>query len=270
MIIMVLRCLKDKTMTKKIFDEKVKILQNVKVNQKYYKLAFASPLLAQKAVPGQFLQIKIGEGNDPYLRRPFSYYRTSGNKVEILYEILGRGTRMLSEKKAGETLKVMGPLGKGFTLTPKGKKRVLVAGGVGVPPLVFLAERHAAAYLLIGTKSKAEVMPKSELKNAKAKILYSTEDGSYGVKGRVTALLEKILKKEDPGKIFIQTCGPKKMMEAVIAIARKYGIDGEASWDENMACGVGACLGCMVETRSGRMRACADGPVFPFKELVIP
>jgi dihydroorotate dehydrogenase electron transfer subunit len=270
MIIMMSGRLKGKTMTKKIFDEKIRILRNEKINSKYYKLSFASSALSKTVLPGQFLQIKIEEGNDPYLRRPFSYYRASANKVEILYEVLGRGTRMLSWKKAGEALKVMGPLGKGFTATLAGKKRVLVAGGVGVPPLVFLAERHPAEYLLIGTKSKAEVMPKSELKNVKAKILYSTEDGSYGAKGRVTALLEKILKKEDPRKIFIQTCGPKKMMQAVTAIARKHGIEGEASWDESMACGVGACLGCMVETRSGRMRACADGPVFPFRELVIP
>ena len=110
-------------------------------------------------------------------------------------------------------------------------------------------------------------MPKSELKKVRAKLLCSTEDGSYGTEGRVTLLLEEVLRNQHPGEFFIQTCGPKKMMEAVIAIAAKYGVAGEASWDESMACGVGACLGCMVKTRSGLKRACTDGPVFPFKDL---
>jgi dihydroorotate dehydrogenase electron transfer subunit len=110
-------------------------------------------------------------------------------------------------------------------------------------------------------------MPKSELKKVHAKVLYSTEDGSCGTKGRVTLLLEKILKGRHSGEFFIQTCGPKKMMEAVIAIAAKYGVEGEASWDESMACGVGACLGCMVKMRGGFKRACADGPVFKFEDI---
>ena len=110
-------------------------------------------------------------------------------------------------------------------------------------------------------------MPKAELRKVKAKVLYSTEDGSVGAKGFVTALLEKIVMNEDPDYFFIQTCGPKPMMKAVIAIAQKYGIEGEASWDESMACGVGACLGCMVETKAGRVRACVDGPVIPFADM---
>lgn len=252
---------------KKMFDEKVTILENKKINEKYYKLIFASPGLSRQAMPGQFLHVKIHQGQDPYLRRPFSYFRAPAGKVEILYEVLGCGTSILSEKKKGEILKAMGPLGNGFTQKIGKKKRILVAGGVGVPPLVFLAEKYSAEYLLIGTKSKAELMPKSEMKKVKAKVLYSTEDGSHGTKGRVTLLLEKILKGQHPEDFFIQTCGPKKMMEAVVAIAAKYGVGGEASWEETMACGVGACLGCMVQTKNGLKRACADGPVFSFEDL---
>ena len=252
---------------KKGSDEAVTILENKKVNEKYYKLTFSSAKLSKNVVPGQFLHMKIAQGSDPYLRRPFSYYHVSGKKVEILYEVLGHGTQILSGKKKGDTLKVMGPLGKGFSGKTGKKKRILVAGGVGVPPLIFLAEKYPTDYLLIGTKSKAEIMPKAELKKVKAKVLYSTEDGSVGITGFVTALLEEIVENENPGHFFIQTCGPKSMMKAVIAIAHKYGIEGEASWDESMACGVGACLGCMVETKAGRVRACVDGPVIPFKEM---
>ncbi len=204
-------------------DEILTILANGKINEKYYKLIFSSPKLSRGVVPGQFLHMKITQGNDPYLRRPFSYYRVTGQKVEVLYEVLGYGTQVLCQKKKGEKLKAMGPLGKGFSAKIDKKKRILVAGGVGVPPLVFLAEKYPTEYLLIGTKSKAELMPRRELKRAKAKVLYSTEDGSFGTKGRVTLLLEKILADQDPDEFFIQTCGPKPMMQAVITLARKYG-----------------------------------------------
>ncbi len=250
-------------------DEIVTIFENKKVNKKYFKLVFSSPRLSRKVAPGQFLHMKILQGNDPFLRRPFSYYRVTGQKIEVLYEVLGQGTQLLSCKKKGDAVKVMGPLGKGFSSKVGKKKRILIAGGVGVPPLVFLAEKYPSRYLLIGTKSKAEVLPKTELKKVKAKILYSTEDGSWGSRGLVTALLEKVIREEDPQELFIQTCGPKPMMKAVIALAHKYGIEGEASWDESMACGVGACLGCMVKTHDGLMRACVDGPVFKFKDLVL-
>jgi len=254
-------------MTVKKHDDDVSLLENQKVNGKYYKLAFLSAKLSQNVRPGQFLQVRINAGQDPYLRRPFSYYRVAGKRIEVLYEVLGYGTRVLCQKKKNDFLKVMGPLGRGFSGLIGKKKRILVAGGVGVPPLVFLAEKYPAEYLLIGTKSKAELLPKSELKKVRAKVLCATEDGSCGTKGRVTLLLEKILKNRHPGEFFIQTCGPKPMMEAVITLARKYGIEGEASWDETMACGVGACLGCMVKTNEGLKRACADGPVFQFEDL---
>ncbi len=251
----------------KKYDEEVPLLENKKVNGKYFKLAFRSKNLSGSVKPGQFLHVRVNQGQDPYLRRPFSYFRVSPGRVEILYEVLGCGTSILSGKKKGDALKVMGPLGNTFTENLGKKKRILVAGGAGVPPLVFLAEKYRAEYLLIGTKSKAEILPKSEMKKVRAKILCSTEDGSYGTKGRVTLLLEKILKDQHPGEFFIQTCGPKPMMEAVISIAAKYGVEGEASWDESMACGVGACLGCMVKTKAGLKRACADGPVFNFEDL---
>jgi dihydroorotate dehydrogenase electron transfer subunit len=249
------------------YDESVSILENEKINGKYFKLVFSSAKLSRSVQPGQFLQVRINAGQDPYLRRPFSYYRVAGKRVEMLYEVLGYGTQVLCQKKKGEVLKVMGPLGNGFTGALGKKKRILVAGGIGVPPLVFLAEKYPTDYLLIGTKSKAELFPKSEMKKVRAKVLYSTEDGSYGTEGRVTLLLEKILKEQHPGELFIQTCGPKPMMEAVITLARKHGVEGEASWDESMACGVGACLGCMVKTSEGLKRACADGPVFSFEDL---
>lgn len=254
-------------------DEVVTILTNEKINAEYWKLVFESARLSKKVLPGQFMNIQIEDQTDPFLRRPFSYYRVNGKKVEILYEILGRGTGMLARKKKGETLQVLGPLGKPFVQEIGKRKRVLVAGGIGVPPLVYLAEnlpvgaRRAVPLLLIGCHAKSEALPKSELRKIKAKIMYATEDGSYGVKGFVTAALEKVVRENDPRLLFIQTCGPHPMMAAVMKLARQYGIEGEASMDETMACGVGACLGCMVKTKDGYKTSCVDGPVFGFTEL---
>lgn len=258
-------------MTRALFDETLAVIENNRINGKYFKLAFRSKKLSRNVKPGQFLMIQIGDKQDPFLRRPFSYYRISSDKVEVLYEILGYGTGLLSKKKKGDEIKVMGALGNPFSLVvPKAKrqKRVLVAGGVGVPPLVFFSEKNRVDYLLIGTKSKLEVLPKKELSKVKAEILFSTDDGSYGTKGRVTLLLEDIIEKEGAENIFIQTCGPMPMMKAVMMIAKKYEIPGEASLDETMGCGMGVCLGCMVKTPEGWVPSCTKGPIFAFDQLV--
>lgn len=249
-------------------DEFIAISENKKINDKYYKLVFRSKPLSRNVRAGQFMNIQLNPGLDPFLRRPFSYYRVQGDRIEILYEVLGRGTAILASKKKGDRLKVMGPLGKPFSKKlPAGKKRVLVGGGVGVPPLVFLTEHNRCDYFLIGTKSKDEVMPRKEMAGVQGEILYSTNDGSYGKKGFVTALLEELLKKEKPGNLFIQTCGPGVMMKAVWEIARREKIEGEASLDKPMACGVGVCLGCMVKTKKGWTPSCVEGPVFRFDAI---
>ncbi len=278
-----------------MFDEAVTILENKKVNAEYYKLVFSSKKLSQGVSPGQFLNIQIENHQGLLLRRPFSYYRVCGQRIEILYEILGRGTALLAGKRRGSTLKVLGPLGRPFSQNVNGRKRILVAGGVGVPPLIFLAETAPllssprewgrkkppkaslakggveeinSLVLLIGCKSKSEVLPRRELSKVKGEVRYATNNGSYGKKGFVTVLLHDILKKENPKALFIQTCGPNVMMDTVMNIAKEFGVEGEASIDERMACGVGACLGCVVETHEGFKTSCVEGPVFGFHELV--
>ena len=255
-----------------MYDELVSIIENKKVNDEYYKLIFSSERLSKKVLPGQFINIQIEDHTGLLLRRPFSYYRISGKKIEVLYEILGRGTGLLAQKRKGHKLKVLGPLGRPFSQNIKGKKRILIAGGVGVPPLVYLAEtvkeNPKNQFLFIGCKSKKEVLPKKELANVKGEIRYATDDGSYGQKGFVTVLLHDLLKKENPKSLFIQTCGPNVMMSAVRNIAKEFGVEGEASIDERMACGVGACLGCVVETHEGFKTSCVEGPVFSFSALI--
>ncbi|MDD5217112.1 MAG: dihydroorotate dehydrogenase electron transfer subunit [Candidatus Omnitrophica bacterium] len=255
-------------MPSKVSDEVVTLIENRKINQKYFKLVFQSRGLSKNVKPGQFVQLQIQPAQDPFLRRPFSYFRVCSDRIEILYEILGRGTSLLARKKKGDRVRVMGPLGRPFTEKVGQKKRILVGGGIGVPPLMFLAERCSVDCLLIGVKSKEELLPKREMAQVKGKVLFSTDDGSYGEKGYVTELLKKVLKEESSRLVYIQTCGPNVMMREVMKIAKKKGIEGEASMDERMACGIGACLGCMVETRDGLVPSCKEGPVFSFENLV--
>ncbi|OGX05359.1 MAG: hypothetical protein A3G87_08095 [Omnitrophica bacterium RIFCSPLOWO2_12_FULL_50_11] len=257
---------------KVMYDETVTILENQKVNAQYYKLVFSSKRISRRVRAGQFVNLQVEDSSDPLLRRPLSYYRVRSERVELLYEVLGRGTALLAQKKRGHKVNVLGPLGHPFSQTLNGKRRLLVGGGVGVPPLLFLAEhagreKHAPVFL-IGCKSKGEVLPKRELSNVKGEVLYATEDGSYGQRGLVTVLLQKLLEKGDPKSWFIQTCGPHAMLAAVMKLARQFGVEGEASIDERMACGVGACLGCVVETREGFKTSCVEGPVFSFRDLV--
>lgn len=251
-------------------DETVTILENAKVNGEYFKLSFRSRSLARGVRPGQFVHIRITEEKDPFLRRPFSYYRVARDRIEILYEVLGRGTALLARLQEGGRLRVMGPLGHGFTEKIGKKRRILVGGGVGVPPLVFLAERWGCHRFFIGAKSRGEVLPSREIRQFRGQVLYSTEDGSYGTEGFVTKLLEEYLEKSQgpSGNYFVQTCGPTRMMERVMEIANDYGVEGEASWDERMACGIGVCLGCMVRTHGGWAPSCTEGPVFPFTDMV--
>lgn len=252
-----------------MFDECVTILENRRINGAYFKLVFRSRPLARGVRPGQFLHIRIQDGLDPFLRRPFSYYRIRGDRVEVLYEILGKGTGLLSRRLPGDSIRVLGPLGKPFTpRPPRGRKRVIIAGGIGVPPLIFLAEKSGADYILIGARSRKEVLPGRELVRVQSRIRYATNDGSFGKKGFVTVLLKDLIKKEGAESLYLQTCGPTAMMRAVWDVARECRIPGEASMEETMACGVGACLGCMVRTTAGWIPSCTEGPVFPFEQLV--
>ena len=252
-------------------DEIITLLENRKVNAEYYKLSFRSKRLSRGVRPGQFLHLKVNESCDPFLRRPFSYYRVEGDRIEILYEILGRGTDLLTKAKKGDRFKILGPLGREFTSKIGKKKRILVGGGVGVPPLVFLAERFGCHQFFIGTKTKGEVLPGAEIQKFRKSICYTTEDGSYGTKGLVTKPLEDFFRKAPggPEDYFIQTCGPNRMMQRVMEMAGHFGVEGEASWDERMACGLGVCLGCMVLTKRGWTASCTEGPVFHFDEMEV-
>lgn len=253
----------------KMLDQSVTVSENKKLTPHLYKINFNLPALAKCLKPGHFLQVAVTETFDPFLRRPFTIYRRVGSRVEILYEIVGRGSDILARKKKGDTLRVMGPLGNVFNLK-KNRINVAVGGGVGIAPFIFLGQRMRIDHFLMGARSKNGLLPKSEVGALWGRTRFSTEDGTAGTQGFVTRCLEEVIREtKDPKRLYIYTCGPKAMMKAVMQLAAKHGIEGEASLDERMACGVGACLGCVVETKDGRKTSCREGTVFTFDKLIL-
>jgi len=251
--------------------EKFKIISNKKVSPCHYKLCLDAAPLMKKSKPGQFINIKVAEGTDPLFRRPFSVHRKK-RYLEIFYQVIGKGTQILAQKAKGEFLDVMGPLGNHFSSPPAGVKQVaMIAGSIGVAPFLALSDelRTKKKYdliLLYGAKTKQHTFNMKEFRANGCKIFIATEDGSVGTKGRVDKLFSKV--GMDPQKTFIYTCGPNPMIASVQEFALKHGIKGQASCEEIFGCGVGACLGCVIQTKSGYKTVCHDGPVFDLEEII--
>jgi dihydroorotate dehydrogenase electron transfer subunit len=272
---------------------KIKILSNYSLKKPYHKLSAYSDYISKLAKPGQFVHIKCSDNNTPLLRRPFSIYSVSKEKgtFEILYEVLGEGTKLLSQKKRENFLDIIGPIGSGFSYNvpfANSHLPILVAGGIGVAPLVFLAERLAKSKIpacqgkaagrknqkskilvLIGTKTKSLILCKHEFKKLGCDVKIATEDGSLGFRGIVTDLLRKELITHNSSLITgIYSCGPRPMLQEVSKIAKQHKIKCQVSLEELIACGVGVCLGCAVNTKSGYKLVCKDGPVFNSDEII--
>jgi dihydroorotate dehydrogenase electron transfer subunit len=252
---------------------KAKIISNHRFNGNYGHLEFESGGIARQAQPGQFVNVRVADSFEPLLRRPFSIHGVKASKISIIYRILGKGTQFLSERKPGEFLDIIGPLGNGFDyrLAPDKTRRVkpiLIAGGMGVAPLVFLAEKLKLnpPLVLIGARTKKQIICPQEFKSRGCLVKLATDDGSVGFKGKVTDLLSILLEQVKPLRIF--SCGPHLMLKAVARIAAENKIIARLSLEEHMACGVGACLGCEVLTKSGYKSVCKDGPVFHGQEII--
>lgn len=245
-------------------------VSNEKVCPQYYRLCVDAGSLAKRIQPGQFVHVRVNVGLEPFLRRPFSVHRAKKN-VEILYDVVGKGTGALSQRKAGEQIDLLGPLGNSFSLPPAGiQDVVMIAGGIGIAPFLilsdFLKKKKFRMKLFYGGRAKKHIYGVKEFKRNGCEVFVATEDGSQGTKGFVSKLFDSI--PTDPATTFIYTCGPTPMMAAVQEFARARHLRGQASCEERMACGLGACLGCVVKTKSGYKTACYDGPVFDLGEII--
>jgi len=268
---------------------RVKILYNKKIQGNYFHLVLRAPKITKESLPGQFLNIKVNDAYEPLLRRPFSIHRVRGVNAELLYEVVGRATEVLSHRKPGEYLDAIGPLGNGFTLNTKHKTlNILVAGGMGVAPLTFLTEKlteiknpclsgrqenaKIKILVLVGAKTKNEILCEREFRDLGCEVKISTDDGSKGFKGKITELLKELLLKNSTNskqlKNSIYACGPRPMLKEISRVSKKYNIPAQVSLEEHMACGIGACLGCAVNTKEGFKRVCKEGPVFNGDEII--
>jgi dihydroorotate dehydrogenase electron transfer subunit len=265
----------------KRFQKKAKIISNKRIALCYHKLVLDAAFIAGSARPGNFLMVKVTEGigeageTGPLLRRPLSVHKLSGStldRVELLYEVIGEGTRILSQKKAGEQLDIIGPLGNGFEIGAQEKKSgiILAAGGIGVAPLVFLAQslNGSDVTVLVGARTKLQLLCIADFKKLGCDVRIATDDGTAGFHGRVTGLLEKHLASGSDKKHVLYGCGPDPMLRAIADISRRYSLPAQVSLEAHMACGVGACLGCVVQTQRGYERVCKEGPVFKSGDLM--
>lgn len=233
----------------------------------YCRLTLHAPLIAREVYPGQFVEVYMPPEHQPMLPRPFSVYKANQKtgEIVILFEIKGQGTRLIAAAEAGASLKLLGPLGNGFPELPSGA--VLVAGGMGIAPLVFLASSTDLPRTLIyGAPTVAQLAcPSSDLDMPGLTILEATEDGSKGDQGTTVDLLLRCI--NNAGAVF--ACGPCPMLQAVKNISARAAVKVWVSVEERMACGIGACVGCAVAAPGGYKRVCKDGPVFAAEEVIL-
>jgi len=244
------------------------IIDNKRLNNDFFVLELYSGLALNQISPGQFVQVRIDDSPETFLRRPFSVHDVNykANTIKLLVQIAGKGTYSLSLKRKGDILNLVYPLGNSFSLPPEDEKTLLIGGGCGVAPLLYLAKylksNNCSFDILMGFRNKDRIIEYDEYRKL-SKVYLTTEDGSDGEKGFVTQhsiLAQKVFPR-------IYCCGPESMMKAVAGYSIENKIYCEVSLENLMACGIGVCLCCVVNTTGGNVCSCTEGPVFNVNKL---
>ena len=250
-----------------------KVLWNKKVGPAYYRIGLGDLEGYRRSRPGQFIMLRVADSMDPLLRRPFSIHRLIKDKgravgIELLYKIVGEGTRRLSRTNTGQHIDVLGPLGNGFRIPENLGLAYIASGGIGVAPLVFLAEfllENGVApdkiVVFQGGRSKQDLLCREQFESLGLAVTITTDDGSDGDQCFITDPLDLAVQENQPDIIW--ACGPTDMLGCVAGIAKKNNIPCQLSMEAMMACGLGACLGCAVPERGKNqyLHVCKDGPV---------
>lgn len=256
-----------------------KILSKKIISQKYILMTIESETIAQTVMPGQFVMIKI-PGDRFFLRRPISICQVNTNSFDIVFKVVGAGTEVLSLMNEGSILNIIGPLGQGYPFIDKPKTPlVFIAGGTGIASLYFMAQCSKSLYIgnlkpvfFIGAKTKEEVLFIKELEQLGYEVIVSTDDGSLGNQGFIPGTFQNWLSlNKNYSPSCVMACGPKLMLKSISEICQNNNLNCYVSMEERMACGIGACMGCVVKTRDKKntyKRACKDGPVFNAKEII--
>jgi dihydroorotate dehydrogenase electron transfer subunit len=265
---------------------RTKILSNQEISPGYFRMRILAPGFGENAHSGQFVMFRVQRSLPPLLRRPFGIFRTGFLEadcdglppkefVEIVYKVVGRGTSIMAELHEGDKVEMLGPLGNGFDSTSTEGEKILVGGGIGLVPLYMLAgelvEKGCSVRLLMGGRTRDDILAVTEFERLGVETYVSTDDGSLGEEGFVTQVLERKLKKYPDAQVF--ACGPMPMLCAINTICVENKAPLQVSLEESMACGVGACLGCVVkgaghtEENPSYLCSCKVGPVFKAQYL---
>jgi len=253
-------------MTKRIED--LKVIENKRLNKDFFIIELEGNTKIPDLKPGQFIQVRVDGSPETFLRRPISVHDVDyiKNTLKILIQIAGKGTETLSKIESGDTLNIIYPLGNSFSVPANGNKILLVGGGCGIAPLLFLGRSLKSngfvPDILLGFRNKDRIIEFEEYLQI-GNVFITTEDGSMGEKGYVTT--HSIFATHEYDKIYC--CGPDRMMKAIADYCKKKEIVCEVSLENLMACGIGACLCCVVDTVRGNLCTCIDGPVFNVNDL---
>ncbi|TRZ48682.1 MAG: dihydroorotate dehydrogenase electron transfer subunit [Dehalococcoidia bacterium] len=232
-----------------------------------YLIWLGSPQIAPEAKPGQFVMVRCGE--DTLLRRPLSIHQLDGNKLALLFTVVGKGTHWLSQRQAGNNIDLLGPLGNGFSIHPASHNLLLVAGGIGIAPLYSLASSASkegySIRILLGARTATQLYLKEyQYQPIKAEFVLVTEDGTTDEKGIITNLIPKYIDWAD--QIF--ACGPVGMYRTMAQMPELKNKPVQISLEVRMGCGLGVCYGCTVKTKNGLKQVCKDGPVFDLDDIL--
>lgn len=255
------------------YKELAEIVRREQLADNIYRFTVNAPDIAAASKPGQFVMVSTGEGLDPLLRRPFSIHQVAeGGLVQILFNVIGKGTQALAGMELGRNLDILGPVGRGYAVADDSLHH-LVGGGIGIAPLLFLAKSilrkndPSSIKVLLGARTKSEIVTLvSDFESMGLEVEVTTEDGSLGRQGLVTDLMAD---RQQDKPVTVYGCGPHPMLRAVVDVCRKNSWGCQVSLETIMACGLAACLGCAVQRADmkGYVHVCKDGPVFDMDEV---
>ena len=261
----------------KKFDLPTEVISNEQVAENHYLLRCSCPEIAASALPGHFIHVLLPQGSGLLLRRPFTIYTIEADQITMLYQLIGEGTTVLSSLKRSDSIRVLGPLGNTFEISPVPNPAIIVGGGAGIASLMLLAValRDAGVHTLglVGSMNRARLLSVEDLKAISVETHIATDDGSVGHHGFVTELLTYILETHELQNPIIYACGPNGMLRAVTKIALDYQIPTRLAMENRMGCALGVCLGCVCKVQMpgggfGYQRVCTEGPVFNAEDIV--
>ncbi len=261
-----------------LVNEKASLEENICVGSKLYVMKLHAPLVAHSVEPGQFIHMKLSNDRVHILRRPFSVYARdiAEGTIDILYQVVGYGTEYMTTLSVDDEVEIIGAIGRCWQPPSSTSRALLVGGGVGAAPLFMLCESLIEARADVDVILGAQCLDCLVCRDRFATLLgkepiCATDDGSYGEQGFCTELVEKAINdlvSKNESYDYLAVCGPEPMMRIVANLAKNHNIYCEISTERRMACGIGACLSCVVDTSVGKKRVCVDGPIFDAKEIV--